>query len=58
MSCDLVLAKVCGEKVGSGDETKPLYERGTDLYRFIRGFVAFDRQQYDSNTSDSIVVNR
>ena len=32
MSCDLVLAKVCGEKVGSGDETKPLYERGTDLY--------------------------
>ena len=32
MSCDLVLAKVCGEKVGAGDETKPLYERGTDLY--------------------------
>ena len=32
MSYDLVLAKVCGEKVGSVDETKPLYERGTDLY--------------------------
>lgn len=51
MSCDLVVVEVCGEKVGAGDETKPLYERGTDLYMVLLLLIDF-------NTSDLIVVNR